>query len=61
MTRDTTNWLRDAYRFGTRVREMVEPIDYEQYHATEFPRIGVERYLIGIGDALRAALRHEPE
>jgi uncharacterized protein with HEPN domain len=40
---------------------MVEPIDHEQYHATEFPRIGVERYLIGIGDALRAALRHEPE
>jgi len=61
MTRDTTNWLRDAHRFGTRVQELVAPLIYEEYHSTEFPRIGVERYLIGIGDALRAVFDHEPE
>jgi len=60
MTRDTTNWLRDAYRFGRRVLELVDPLDLEQYRSTEFPRIGVERYLIAIGDALRPALQHDP-
>jgi uncharacterized protein with HEPN domain len=60
MTRDPINWLRDALRFARRVSELIEPLDYDTYHATEFPRIGVERYLIALGDALRPALHHDP-
>lgn len=60
MTRETTNWLRDAWRAGNRVIQLAEPLDYEAYHSNEFPRIGIERYLITVGDALRAAMHHNP-
>lgn len=60
MTRDPINWLRDALRFGRRILEPVEPLSYEEYRGTEIPRVGVERYLIAMGDALRPALHHDP-
>jgi uncharacterized protein with HEPN domain len=60
MTRDPINWLRDALRFARRVTELVEPLDFDTYHTTEFPRVGIERYLIALGDALRPSLHHDP-
>lgn len=58
--RDTTDWLLDALRSGRRAVELAAPLTYEQYHSTEFPRIGIERYLIIVGDALNPVLHHEP-
>ena len=60
MTRQTTNWLRDAHQCGTRIIRLIEGLDFDQYHSTEFPRLGVERYLITLGEALRVALRNDP-
>jgi uncharacterized protein with HEPN domain len=61
MTRDETNWLREVLRLGQRILKLIEGIDYETYHSTELPRIGVERYLISLGEAIRAALQANPE
>lgn len=60
MTRDTINWLHDVLRLGGRILKLVEPLEFEE-HRTDFLRIGVERYLISIGDALRPALRQRPD
>lgn len=60
MNQDAIEWLREIVRLGTRIREMVEAVDFSEYRTTEWPRIGVERYLISMGDAARGALKNEP-
>lgn len=60
MNPDAIEWLHEVVRLGTRVREMVEPIDFAEYQTTEWPPIGVERYLISMGDAARGVLKVEP-
>lgn len=61
MTRDKTNWLREVLRLGRRILEMVEGIEFQEYQSAEWPRIGVERYLISLGEASRAALNDDPD
>lgn len=60
MTHDAINWLREIHRFGTRILEMVSSLDIATYSSSEYPRIGVERYLISLGEAARAAMRQDP-
>ena len=61
MTQDATNWLHEVLRLGRRILELTHDLDFDEYHSTEWPRIGVERYMISLGDAARAALNDAPE
>jgi len=43
----------------TRILKMVASLDPESYTSTEYPRIGVERYLICLGEAARVAMKQD--
>lgn len=60
MTHDATNWLLEIIRLGTRIVTMTEGLESAGYQSSEWPRIGVERYLISLGEAARAAMQQDP-
>lgn len=60
MTRDATNWLLEILRLGNRILQMAEGMDFAEYQSSEWPRIGIERYLISLGEAARAAMHQDP-
>lgn len=60
MMHNATNWLHEILKLGDRVLEMTNGIDFSEYQLTEWPRIGVERYLISLGEAARAAMNDAP-
>lgn len=60
MTRDATNWLLEILRLGKRILQMTEGMEFAGYRSSEWPRIGVERYLISLGEAARAAMHQDP-
>jgi uncharacterized protein with HEPN domain len=61
MTHDATNWLHEVLRLGRRILEMTADVPFAEYQSAEWPRIGVERYMISLGEAARAAMRDDPE
>lgn len=60
MTHDATNWLHEILRLGRRILQMTEGFSFAGYQSSEWPRIGVERYLISLGEAARAAMNDDP-
>lgn len=60
MTRDATNWLLEILRLGNRILRMTEGMEFAEYQSSEWPRIGVERHLISLGEAARAAMHQDP-
>jgi uncharacterized protein with HEPN domain len=61
MPRDPRAWLSDIVAACDLIAEFTRGRTFQDYLADALLRSGVERQLEIIGEALRAAVRHEPE